>query len=427
MQNKRRAACACALLISIGAWAQADSPPQAGLTRAPAELGRPLSMDQAVELALERNLELRSLTAEIDAARARVRGASLPSQYNPEISAEAGPRWDRDIGIIPQYRLELSQVVEIAGQRGARIAAAEAALRATEARVGARRIELAAETRQLFGRVLAAEQRVRLAEEAETLSRDALRAVDERFRSGAASRMEVNTARVDVGRTTRDRALAGQARAVALSDLWLLLAVDASDGLVPAGTLAQVASQPGAPDLGALLNQATGRPDLRAAREELEEARAERRLADRLAVPNLRLGVGTANEERSQMLIGTVGMPLPVFNRNQAARGASAARVTQAERALEAVERRVRQEVRLALSRRAAAVAAAEAYAGAAAQALQENLRLGYEAYRSGKLDYLQLMLIRRETIEARRSQIDTLEELNNADAQLRRAVGSIQ
>jgi cobalt-zinc-cadmium efflux system outer membrane protein len=231
---------------------------------------------------------------------------------------------------------------------------------------------------------------------------------------------------VDVGRTGRDRALAEQSYAGALADLRLLLAIDADEELSPVGELPRSAG-PAELHLPTLLSQAANRPDLRAAREELEAARATQRLAQRLAFPNLRLGAGTANEERSQMFLGTFGMPLPLFNRNQAERGVTAARVSQAERALEAVERRVQQEVRLAISRRAAAVAAVEAYGGEAAQALQENLRLGYEAYRSGKLDFLQLMLIRRETLEARRSQIDTLEELNNAAAQLRRVLGSIQ
>jgi len=48
-----------------------------------------------------------------------------------------------------------------------------------------------------------------------------------------------------------------------------------------------------------------------------------------------------------------------------------------------------------------AAHTAAEIYAGGVAQAIQENLDPSGESYRAGKIDFLQLLLIRRQTLDA--------------------------
>jgi cobalt-zinc-cadmium efflux system outer membrane protein len=55
---------------------------------------------------------------------------------------------------------------------------------------------------------------------------------------------------------------------------------------------------------------------------------------------------------------------------------------------------------------------------------MEENLELGTESYRAGKIDFLQLLLVRRQTLEARHEYLDVLEELNAAQAQLDRALG---
>ena len=131
-------------------------------------------------------------------------------------------------------------------------------------------------------------------------------------------------------------------------------------------------------------------------------------------------------EERAQIFLGTLGVELPVFNRNQAERGVARARAAQSRIELESLERRVAQEVELALARRRAAQAAVEAVSGEVLRAADANLELAREGFRDGQLDFLQLLLIRRETLDTRRGRIQVLEELNRADAQLDQVLGSL-
>ncbi|MFP2903696.1 TolC family protein, partial [Pyxidicoccus sp. 3LFB2] len=139
------------------------------LVAVPAFAARPLTMEQSVALALERSPRLFSAQAEAAAAQARLSGASLLFQANPELQAAVGPRL-REGGNTVDVGVGVSQQLEIFGQRGARRDAAAATLSASESRLQALKVELAADVRQLFGRALAAEQEFRLAEDALTLA-----------------------------------------------------------------------------------------------------------------------------------------------------------------------------------------------------------------------------------------------------------------
>lgn len=249
-------------------------------------------------------------------------------------------------------------------------------------------------------------------------------AAEERFRAGAAALLEVNTARVELGRASRGRAEAERSRAEAIGNLRLLVGLDPFQTLTVQGEL-----KPDAPpgDAAALLAQArVNRAELTASRRTLDAAKAEARLASKEWIPSPRIGASYTREEESDATIvqGLLAFDLPIFNRNTAARGVAAARVRQMDAEREATERRVTQEVLTALARLDAARSAADGYAGDVVKAMQQNMELATDSYRAGKIDFLQLIVIRRQAIEARREYIDVLEELNTAQASLDRAVG---
>ncbi|MCY1017881.1 TolC family protein [Pyxidicoccus sp. MSG2] len=374
--------------------------------------------------ALEHSPHLLSVRAQSAAARARVEGAGLLFQQNPEVSAAVGPR-TRPGGNSVDLGLGVSQRLEVFGQRAARKDVARAELTASDARLATARIDLAADVREAFALARAAEQEALLAEEGRALAEQALQAAEERRGAGAASLIEVNTARVEQGRATRERTLALQRRSSALAQLRLLLGLEPTEALTLEG--GQDTERKEAPLLAALQEKALAqRGEVQAAAAEVEAARAAGRLAAREVLPSPRLGATYSREEDATIIQGTLGIELPLFNRNQAARGESAARRVEAEGTLRAVEQLVRSEVALALERYRTASAAADVYSADVLAALQQNLELVNEAYRAGKVDFLQLLVIRRESLDARRGYIDAVRELAAADAQLTRAIGSL-
>lgn len=385
---------------------------------------RIVTVDEAIRLAQDNNPELQQATADISSARARLDGASLLLQSNPTLAAEAGPRDDPSVKRGVEYSFQLLQQVEVAGQRGVRMEAATAALDATDARLRALRVDLTARVRESFGRVVAAQQWLALSTEALAVAQQGLDAVDARFRAGAIPSLELNTARGELGRAIREKADAERRRAEALAGFRLLVGLDPSESID-----AQGESKPdeALPDGDEVVAQAlANRAELEEARRDLASAEAEAKLAARAWIPSPRLGTTYRYEgdTNTTIVLGVVQVDLPVFNRNVAARGTTDARVDQLRVAIAATERRVKQEALTALERVRTARAAAKGYAGDVVKGMQQNIVLVTESYRAGKIDFLQLVVIRRQAIDTQREYIDVLEELNAAEAQLGRAVG---
>ncbi|MHB8877159.1 MAG: TolC family protein [Myxococcaceae bacterium] len=382
-----------------------------------------LDMKGAQALALRENAEVRAAQAEVEAAKARLEGAGELPLGNPELSLAAGSRW-RPALRTDELNLELSVPIEVAGQRGWRMSAATAALEAAKARLATREGVVASEVRQAFGSALAAAGEARLADEASGVAKEALFAAGERHRAGETSLIEVNLARIELGRANRDRSAAAHQVRAAYAGLKALLAMPPETALELQGTLEELQRTAAPPD-GLVERANARRPELAAARAELEAALSEQRLATREVFPTPRLGAIYAQEEGAQIVQGTLSFDLPLFRRNQAARGEGSAKVLQARLALEEQERKVRQEVQLALSRRQAAQEAAETFSEEVVKAATSNLELATQGYRAGQLDFQQLLFIRGEALETRRGQLEALQELNAANAELLRAVGA--
>ena len=383
-----------------------------------------LTAEAAVAFALDRNPELAALASEVRAADARVGGAKLLFQSNPELTAAAGPRRtgsERSTDL----ELEVTQRLELFGQRGAHIEAAVAEREAAAARLGARRVEVCATVRGAHARALAAQRLLAVARDDLTVTRDAVRAAERRAELGSASRLEVNAARGEVGRAARAVSVATVELASARSELRLLLALDPAAELTLGGGLPE-ATQLHLQPVDALAGEARqNRADVVAARRAVAAAEAERRLSGREAVPSPVLGARFAREERADILLGTLSFDLPIFNRNQAARGVASARANQAATELAAAMRRADQDVRLAAERLAAAMEAAHAFEGEVVVGAEENLTLSTRAYEAGKIGLAELLLMRRSAMEARREHIEALTDLAEAEAELARAVGS--
>jgi cobalt-zinc-cadmium efflux system outer membrane protein len=377
-----------------------------------------LTLERALTMAFEKNPELRALAEDVSIARARLDAVGRLFRENPEIEASAGPRLRSGEDTSIDVEVSLEQPLEVFGQRGLRIDAAEQTLRASELRHKARKNELAFEVRAAFARALAAKRRVALANDIDALAQETLRAADERQRSGAASRIEVNSARVELGRAARDRSESERELAGAEAELGMLLALESVRSVD--GDLANAAAR----EVKATV---VTRAEIEAAKYEQRAAALERQSAARDAFPDLRAGATYAREEGANIILGTVAIELPFFERNQVERAIATGRERQAALVLEATEGRVARELELARRRYASAKAATSAYAGDVLRAMEENLSLAAEAYRAGKFDFLQLTLVRRETLDARRGYIESLEALNLAEAELLRAVGGEQ
>lgn len=378
----------------------------------------PLTQAAAVEQALAMNAEVRAAEAEVRGARARLAGSSLFLSSNPELTVGAGPREGTE-GRSTDFEVALSQRFELGGQRGRRMAAAQAAVGAAEARLADARARVAASVRVQLGRIAAAAAHAELASKAEALAQQAFGAAERRVLAGDAARVEVNGARIERARASRAALRAGQALLAAHAELAGLLAVEV--GVLPeiAFALEEDAGAGGEEPTALAREALEARPDVRAARLDLAAAEAEATLAGRAALPAPSIGLSFAREEGAQVVRGTLSMDLPVSSRNQGERGIAAVRVEQARLGLAELERRVGSEVRLAVERLRSARRGVEAFDAAAAAALEDNLASAARAYGAGQIDFVRHQTLTREALEARGERIDALAELNEAAARL--------
>jgi len=331
-------------------------------------------------------------------ARGELKQASVLFRNNPSVDMLTGP---------PGTEIGVSQEFEVAGQRGARRAAALAGVERARAGVlDTSRIILGEVDRRFF-RLAAANERATLAREGRSLNERLAAATRQQLEAGKISKLEDNLATVELGRS-RARSLATQReRERFATDLRSVL------GLSPRQPVAPIVDSTLTPnprhllvDLGvdSLTSLALNRrPDLIALAATARQARALASTARREAFPNLSVRASSQRTEGSgaRVLRPGVGVSLPIFNRN---RGDVAARTAEARKAdLEgtALVAEIRLEVARSLDAYLSASTETSLLQNTVLAPARENRRLLEIAYREGKVGLLVVLLIRNQVIDA--------------------------
>jgi len=313
-----------------------QNPVTSAVTAPQAATTLPLTLDQAIELALSTNPALRSATRSIDIADGAVQQAG--TRPNPELSllSEGTDRNTRT------ETAQINQVIELGGKRAARIAAAEQERNIAVADVNARRAELRADVITAYMEALTAQERVALAQASLELAHKSTEVTSRRVTAGKVSPVEqtrssVAEAAVRLELTQADADLALAKRR--LTALWAsprpldqrLEAPNAAFDHLPAW-----------PDLAARLETS---PQLRRAQSTVVGRDAQVKLERAQRTPDVTVMVGSQRERelgRTQGVIG-LSLPLPLFNRNQGNILSALRRADQARDDLEAEHLRLTQ------------------------------------------------------------------------------------
>ena len=392
--------------------------------RAQEQTAPQLTLEQAVQAAAERSPVLRAQRAEVEEARARLLTAQT-FPFNPEVSTEAARRSapgdsSTDRGV------EVSQEIELGGQRGRRVAVAVADLQAAEARFRRNERLLAGRVAVAFAEAVRARELLRIEEADAELARELLAFEERRLEAGKVTQIDVNLARAAAGRSVRRVELARGAYLEARSVLAEATALAPNPPPEPVGGLQTGAPAP-AP-LEELLRLALeNREDLLAFRREREAARAQIDLAQARTRPNLVARVFKNQEEGTDDIVGGgVAIAIPIFSRNRGEIAEARAAADRVEAQAEAAQLTVQQEVASAFARYQAASAAAAGLGQQVIGTLEENLRLLQRSLEEGKIDRTELFLFRREFVESQREYLDALSEAWQSRVELDLAAGRL-
>lgn len=381
-----------------------------------------LTLAQALRIAAERNPNFKEFAASREAARAEVlQAVAWP---NPELEASAGvaigresPRESR-----ATYGLGLTQLLEWPAKRRARRAAAEAAAPVVEREEDVFRATLRADVMKAYAAVLYYRRSLALAHEALATTRQIEEIVTRRVEGGEApevDRVQARVERLEAARTVQaqQRLLEGAKAALnALCGRGLPVRFE------PAGELA--ANLAGA-DLARAREVALAQhPTLRrlAAVARQKELALERE--KKAWWPDLKPGLGWGREFDADTFGASLGLELPLWNRNQAGIAAAGAELKKAQAELARARQEVERDVEAAWQAYESAREQSAAFGGGLGAAAAESLRIASFLYEQGETDLLKLLDARRTARQTAAGRLQALYELNTARAELERAIG---
>jgi outer membrane protein, heavy metal efflux system len=416
-----------AAIAVASAWAREavahDGPQQ------PVSCSGPLDANVVVRCALAASPEVRAARAELEAAGGRraTAGVWLPS--NPTVTALVSNRRrpPPESASVLNWSVVLSQELEIAGQRGARLDAVGAEVAARARRVGVAEQEVAAGALMAYYEAIAAQETVRFAAELAQTAQALAAFAEGRAKEAMLAGVEADVARAEAARIGLGRFEAERRLAESRAALAILLDIDAR-GLVLPAVLA-VPSSP-LPAGGSLEDQALRlRGEVAAA--EMERQVLERRLAlvRRERVPNLTLSAFAERGEINDRILGvglSVPLPLPApVGRTRAGEIAETmAQIRAAESSEELVRRRVRLEIARAQAALKARQGAADLFAGDLLKRARTNLSSLREAIASRQLSLREALQWQRTFIELLQADIEVRLGSALAWVNLRRVAG---
>ncbi len=176
---------------------------------------QPISLDEAIAVALSANESLAAARLKLPIARAGVDVAR--ERPNPDLTLEASKE-------TPREALTLAVPIETAGKRGRRIDLAEAGAFTAEAELGQSVLAVRNDVRRSFYSLLAAQQRSALARDLFELAERIHGAARERFEAGAAARLEVIQAELAAVQAENETVAAAASVVTARSAVNVLLA-----------------------------------------------------------------------------------------------------------------------------------------------------------------------------------------------------------
>ncbi len=378
--------------------------------------GAPLTFAAALDLATSRNLDLEAARRQ---RAIREAGLTIAREWaNPDVSFEA----TRDT---PHENLTFGLPVEIGGQRGRRIGVAREELSLADLDVRAAMATLRRNLRLAFYGLLAADQRVRLANEVLDLAERARSVAQARFDEGDVPRLDVLQADLGVARARTDADLARATRASALADLNAVLNQPPGRAVSVVGDLGEAPPIPGF-DRAIALAGASNVAILSAGRDAaVEGKRLDLLRADRVPTPTVTFGLpmNAPGEYNVGASVGVM-MTVPLFSRNQGEIAQSQATIDQAHAMGDAARRQVESQVYSALARIEAQRQQVESFRTRVVPAAEELATLAEESYKAGRDSVLALLDAQRSLRDVRLQYLQALLDFQAALADLEEVIG---
>jgi len=389
-----------------------------------------LTLEAALQIASEHNLELRASAARVQAAEGQARQARLWPNPSLEAAVEDWPTVSGGFSASKRL-LGVSQALPFPGKKSLDGQIGASGVRIVQAHLALRRLEIIRDVKAAFYAVLAAERLVEVSRELSRVAESSATVAWRRVDAGAAPLQE--QLRAEVERDRASAALRGREGELEIARQ-TLAAIVGRPGLADtpvSGTLPEAI----APDTAASSTDASldEHPVVAGSVAVRERAGLEWRRARLDAYPDLTVAVaaGRVGIEGQSIVQAGATLTLPLFDRGQGRTQEARANLAVAEAELMAARQRLRFAWCAAEKRLRTASDQVLTHRERILPRAEEALRLAQLGFTAGKLGLIDLLDTQRTLAEARQAYIERTLEMNVARVEMEalsgdgRAVGA--
>ncbi len=398
-------------------------PQEAGGRVAPG--GASLSIQDAIRVFEEGNLDLRAARSQLEISKNLVKSAGLLE--NPVVSYSQN---QPTTGIGPDgqtfYNVVVSQSLPVTSKLRLQREVARSVASAAEGSFRGQEVTLRAEVHRAFYQLLTAQMKVAMFEENLQRLEQAVDVLRKRVTQGATARYDLNRVEVEA---ERSRSILNEAKAEYSSvqeSLRRALGPAAPLGPIEVTGDLSVAEYK---ELGTLVETAMGaRPDLAAAHAQAQAASVGASLARKEVVPDVTFSIGHQQSWGPQGVgvVGALSVPLPINKYGQGTIAAARFAAQAAELGQRAIEQRIPVEVSRAWQVFNAKRRERDRYVKAVKERAEQNLKTAQLAYREGALGILEIVDAYRLLQEVQVRDLDLRATVKEAAINLEEAIGGV-
>lgn len=385
------------------------------LTPGGAEINDEISLQMAIQTAIQQNYTLRTIHEKVNIAQEELR--SIPLLSNPEVESEFIG------GIEGEQKVEIIKSFELGGQRHSRKQIAKINLEKAEHKLTRENQILTKSVKLSFYQLLLIQEKLKLVQKMIKHNQQVYEIAHFRHVAGDISVTQVGLANLQLQSARRELATLENEQQLAQLQLNGLMGTSLTRKPKVTGEL----PLKNTPDfnLDTLISQAlTHRSDLKSLKLQKQLTESTNKLAKAANIPDLSIG-GIVERNQDESGLGLkISIPLPIFDRNRAEINVSNAQIKQDNAQILDLKNKITRDVTSAFLSVDAGKRNLKFYESDLLKLLNENLNLTRSAYELGETGLLELILIQNEYIKSQLDYLDTLYIYQKAYIDLEMAIG---
>ena len=415
----------------------------ADTTQQHAEAG--LTLSESISLALSQNPDLIALRQTEDVSVGAL-GVAQTYPFNPFVQVQATPyqhSQNGQAGTTYHYVL-LMQTIQLAHQQQYREQGAASALNSTRWNIHQAELQALATTERLYFTALYPRGIMQLAEANDQNNRQVLRILENQLQAGEATAANFEIVGIDRQSTLQQLQLASANYQAAVRDLARQIGVSPQNLQSPSGSLESIEWRiPGgtngmsvaamnsdlniaaADARGGVVSWASSRPDVMAARSDIDVARSNLNLAAASKTPDLQIGPYYQTTADGTNFVGFRGqVDLPIINTGEPLERQRCAEHRQRYIVWQQAQRRAELEAQAAFDRYHTALMAVTSDSNTVAENMPAALEGLERQFMEGEVDVTRVVQARSSIITSQRARLDLLNEVAQSAAALTAATG---